>query len=173
MFDAILENRIADGSLAGKYLTFTLGQEFYCIAVLKVREIIRFTRIATVPGMAAHICGVVNLRGKIIPVMDLRLRLGVPCAEATVLSSIMVVQIQPFVGKSSPIGMVVDSMEEVVNIGAADLEPAPEVGTAISTECILGIARIKGVVKTLLDIDGIAAGSLRSPTSPAALLLAA
>jgi purine-binding chemotaxis protein CheW len=174
MSEVILENQMAAGSLAGKYLTFTLGQGSFCIAVLKVREIIRLTHVTSLPHTPAHICGVINLRGKIIPVMDLRLCLGIPCAEATVQSRIMVVQIQSAAGPSSPMGMVVDGMEEMVNIGASDLEATPDLGIVVHADCILVLARIKGVVKTLLDIDGIVAStSAKSAALAAPSLMAA
>lgn len=143
-------------ALAGKYLTFTLQNESYGIAVLKIREIIRLTKITAVPQMPAHICGVINLRGKIIPVMDLRLRLGFDRAEPTLQTCIMVVQIKQPDGRANQMGLVVDEVEEVVNIAASDLEPTPDFGTEISTECILGMAKIKDAVKTLLDIDRVA-----------------
>jgi purine-binding chemotaxis protein CheW len=155
MSETLSEKRRIDDSLAGKYLTFALGSEFFCVPLLKVREIIRLTHITLMPQVPAHICGVINLRGKIIPVMDLRRRLGIACTEATVQSCILIVQIQSPAGKSSPMGMIVDAVEEVINIRVADLEPIPEVGAKISPTFILGMARIKDIVKTVLDIDAI------------------
>jgi len=141
--------------LAGKYLTFTLHQESYGIDVLKVREIIRRTEITTLPQMPDYVRGVINLRGKIIPVMDLRLRFGLPEAQTTEQACIVVAQVKLPGGKSTQMGMVVDGVEEVVNIAAADLEETPRFGVEVSTECILAMAKVKGVVKTLLDIDRV------------------
>jgi len=144
--------------LAGKYLTFTLQSESYGIDVLKVREIIRLTNTTAVPQMPPYVRGVINLRGKIIPVLNLRLRFGFPDAQSTEQTCIVVVLVKLPDGKSSQMGLVVDGVEEVVNITADDIEETPNFGAEISTECILGMAKIKDVVKTLLDIDRVLAG---------------
>ena len=141
--------------LAGKYLTFALHPESYGIDVLKVREIIRLTTITSVPQMPAHVRGVINLRGKIIPVMDLRLRFGFPDAPSTDQTCIIVVQVKLPEGKPAPMGLVVDGVEEVVNLAAADIEKTPDFGGQISTDFIVGMAKIKGVVKPLLNIDRV------------------
>jgi len=141
--------------LAGKYLTFALHRESFGIDVLKVREIIRLTTITAVPQMPAYVRGVINLRGKIIPVMDLRLRFGFPDAQSTDQTCIIVVQVKLPDGKATPMGLVVDGVEEVTNLGASDIEETPEFGGQISTDFIVGMAKIKGVVKTLLDIDRV------------------
>jgi purine-binding chemotaxis protein CheW len=141
--------------LAGKYLTFTLHHESYGIDVLKVREIIRLTTITAVPQMPAYVRGVINLRGKIIPVMDLRLRFGFPDAPGTDKTCIIVVQVKLPDGKATPMGLVVDGVEEVVNLATADIEETPDFGGAISTNYIIGMAKIKDAVKTLLNIDRV------------------
>lgn len=138
---------------AGKYLTFRLGGESYGINVLKIREIIRVTAITAVPQMPDFVKGVINLRGKIIPVMDLRLRFGLPDREQTEHTCIVVVQIKLTESRNMQMGLVVDDVEEVVNIAAADIEDTPDFGTAITADYLLGMAKIKGVVKSLLDID--------------------
>ena len=112
----------AAASLAGKYLTFTLQAESYGIDVLKVREIIRHITITAVPQMPDYIRGVINLRGKIIPVMDLRVRFGFPNVTNTDQTCIVVVQVKLPDGKSTPMGLVVDGVEEVLNFNAADIE---------------------------------------------------
>jgi purine-binding chemotaxis protein CheW len=145
--------------LAGKYLTFTLQSESYGIDVLKVREIIRLTSITTVPQMPAHVCGVINLRGKIVPVMDLSLRLGFPESKRTEQSCIVVVHVKGAAGTITQMGLVVDGVEEVTNISAGDIEETPDFGAHISSDYILGMAKIKGVVKTLLDVDKVVSGS--------------
>jgi len=146
---------IGTRQLAGKYLTFTLHEESYGIDVLKVREIIRLTTITTVPQMPAYVRGVINLRGKIIPVMDLRLRFGFAEAESTEQTCIIVVQVKLSDGKTTQMGLVVDGVEEVLNIAAADTEETPDFGGQIATHYIVGMAKVKGAVKTLLDIDGV------------------
>lgn len=141
--------------LAGKYLTFKLNGEAYGMNVLKVREIIRHTTITLVPQMPPYIRGVINLRGKIIPVMDLRIRFELASADNTEHTCIIVVQVKLPGGKPAQMGLVVDGVEEVINIAANDIEETPGFGGQICTDYIIGIAKVKGVVKTLLDIDGI------------------
>jgi len=140
-------------SLAGKYLTFVLNGETYGIDVLQVREIIRLTNITAVPQMPAYVRGVINLRGKIIPVLDLRLRFGFADAQNTEQTCIIVVQVRLPDGKSTQMGLIVDGVEEALNITGGDIEDAPDFGAALSTECIRGMAKIKGKVISLLDID--------------------
>ncbi len=150
-----LQKPTADSArnLAGKYLTFRLGNESYGFDVLKIREIIRMTEITAVPQMPDYVKGVINLRGKIIPVMNLRLRFGFPDAEKTEHTCIVVVQVKLPDGRNTQMGLVVDGVEEVVNIAAGDIEETPDFGTAITADYLLGMAKIKGVVKTLLNID--------------------
>ena len=141
--------------LNGKYLNFNLQVESYGIDVLKVREIIRLTTITAVPQMPRHIRGVINLRGKIIPVMDLRVRFDFASATNTEQTCIIVVQVKLPDGKVTQMGLVVDGVEEVINIAENDIEETPNFGGQICTDYIIGIAKVKGQVKTLLDIDGI------------------
>lgn len=145
----------AASKLAGKYLTFAIHNESYGIDVLKVREIIRVTHITAVPQMPAYLLGVINLRGKIIAVMDLRLRFGFSDAQNTDHTCIIVVCLKLPDGKTTQMGLVVDSMEEVLNIAPGDIEETPDFGTEIATGYILGMAKVKGVVKTLLDIESV------------------
>jgi purine-binding chemotaxis protein CheW len=144
-------------NLAGKYLTFSLQNESYGIEVLKVREIIRIANITMVPQMPAYMRGVINLRGKIVPVMDLRLRFGLNQAESTDKTCIIVVQVNLPDRKTTQMGLVVDAVEEVVNVAASDIEEAPDFGSALMADYLLGMAKIKGVVKTLLEIDRVIA----------------
>jgi purine-binding chemotaxis protein CheW len=123
--------------------------------VLKVREIIRHIAITVVPQMPDHIRGVINLRGKIIPVMDLRRRFGFPNATNTEQTCIVVMQVKLPDGRDTAMGMVVDGVEEVINFNASDLEETPEFGGQIAVDYILGMAKVKGVVKVLLDIDRV------------------
>jgi purine-binding chemotaxis protein CheW len=154
-------NRIR--KLAGKYFAFKLGTESYCIDVLRVREIIRLTTITAVPQMPPYIRGVINLRGKIIPVMDLRLRFEFAEAAQNEQTCVVVVQVTLPGGKVTSMGLMVDGVEEVVNISEADIEATPEFGGTICADYIVGIAKIKGSVKALLDIDGvIGAGTLKN-----------
>lgn len=139
----------------GKYLTFLLGGESYGIPVLKVREIIRHVDVTTVPQMPSYVKGVTNLRGKIIPVVDLRIKFGLPDAENSEQSCVVVVQVQSSANQRIQIGLVVDGVEEVANISAAEIEPTPDFGGALSGDTILGMAKVKGRVKALLDIERV------------------
>lgn len=143
------------GEIAGRYLTFKLHDESYGIDVLKVREIIRLTSITKMPQMPAHVRGVINLRGQIIPVADLRVRFGFPDTTPTDLTCIIVVQVKLAGDRATQMGLIVDGVEEVTSITAADVEATPDFGAQISTDYILGMAKLKGVVKTLLDIDQV------------------
>jgi purine-binding chemotaxis protein CheW len=140
---------------AGKYLTFVLGRECYGVPVLKVREIIRMCAITPVPQMPDYIKGVLNLRGKIIPVADLRLKFRLASDRNTDLTCIVVVQVALPDKMSTMMGLIVDAVEEVTNIAAADIEPTPDFGATIDTDYILGMAKVKGTVKALLDIDRV------------------
>ena len=140
--------------LAGKYLTVVLDNEAYGIAVLKVREIIRLQKITPVPQMPAYVKGVINLRGRVIPVIDLRVKFGLN-AELAERTCIVVVQISVEDGRNIQMGLVVDCVEEVVNLTGAEIEPTPEFGARIDTSYLLGLAKVKGVVKTLLDIQRV------------------
>ena len=141
---------------ASKYLTVTLDNESYGIAVLKVREIIRLQKITPIPQMPDFVKGVINLRGRVIPIVDLRLKFGLK-AEIAERTCIVVVQVNLPSGQNVQMGLVVDSVEEVVTLGAEEIEPTPEFGTKIDTSYLLGMAKVKGAVKTLLDIDRVVA----------------
>ncbi len=143
-------------SLAGKvtkYLTFVLGQEAYGIPVLKVREIIRLCELTAVPEMPSYVKGVLNLRGKIIPVADLRLKFRLGSASDGENTCIVVVEIALPDSRTTPMGLIVDAVEEVVSISPSEIEKTPDFGISMQPEYILGMAKIKGKVKGLLDID--------------------
>ena len=142
----------------GKYLTVTLGPESYGIPVLKVREIIRICPITRVANMPAHVRGVINLRGKVIPVVDLRTRFGLSAGQDHDRTCIVVAQVAATVGTGTrPYGVIVDGVEEVANFSAADIQPTPDFGGAIETRFITGMARQGDAVKALIDLDAIAA----------------
>jgi purine-binding chemotaxis protein CheW len=139
---------------AGKYLTFQLAHEEFGIRVLKVREIMGLQEITAVPQTPAHIKGVINLRGKVVPVIDLRLKFGVPAADYTQRTCIIVTQVQ---GESGAIllGIVVDGVSEVVSLTGSEIEDTPDFGEQIAGQYLLGMAKVKGKVKILLDIDKV------------------
>jgi purine-binding chemotaxis protein CheW len=139
----------------GRYLTFKLGRESYGLPVLSVREIIRLCPITPVPKMPAHIRGVINLRGKVIPVLDLRTRFQLSEATYGERACIVVIQVGAAPAQPRLMGALVDSVEEVVQLSEADLEPTPDFGGSPKADYIIGMATIHGGVKTLLDIDKV------------------
>lgn len=145
----------SDQDLAGKYLTFTLRGESYGVDVLTVREIIRLTNVTAIPQMPEYVRGVINLRDKIVPVTDLCVRFGFPEVKSTDLTCIVVVQVKLADGKSTQMGLVVDGVEEVVNIAAADIEERPDFSAQHFVNYIVGMAKIKGEVIVLLNIDRV------------------
>ena len=144
------------GSQAGKYLTVALDQETYGITVLKVREIIRLQKITPVPQMPAHVKGVINLRGRVVAIVDLRAKFGLK-AEYAERTCIVVVQVATGGSQVVPMGLIVDSVDEVVSLGAPDIEPTPDFGSAVDTRCFVGMAKVKNRVMTLLDLDRVIA----------------
>ena len=149
-------NSTPTGKLAGKYLTVVLDDEAYGIAVLKVREIIRLQKITPVPQMPGFVKGVINLRGRVIPVIDLRVKFSLK-AEFGERTCIVVVQVKLSAEQTVQMGLIVDSVEEVVTLTDGEIEPVPEFGARIDTTYLLGMAKIKDQVKTLLDIDRVVA----------------
>ena len=138
----------------GKYLTFTLAEEEYGIGILKIKEIIGMLPITSVPQTPDFVKGVINLRGKVIPVIDLRLRFGIGEIDYTERTCIIVVEIDGQAG-TVLIGIVVDSVSEVLNVKGDDIADTPTFGTKLNTEYILGMAKMEGGVKILLDIDRV------------------
>jgi len=144
--------QLAADPRAGKYLTFQLNKEEFGIPVLQVREIMGLQDITAVPNTPDHVKGVINLRGRVIPVLCLRSRFGMAVAEHTGRTCIIVVKVR---GESGdvPLGVIVDEVSEVVNIGAADIENTPDFGVGIPSPYLSGMAKIKDRVKILLNID--------------------
>jgi purine-binding chemotaxis protein CheW len=141
----------------GKYLTFSLAGEEYGIGILKVKEIIGLMPITPVPKTPSFVKGVINLRGKVIPVADLRLKFDMEEMAYTERTCIIVVEIKEGLGNVL-MGIVVDSVSEVLNIKSGEIEDTPAFGTQMDTEYILGMAKTGGGVKILLDIDKVFGG---------------
>ena len=144
----------ASAQKEGKYLTFTLAGEEYGIGILKIKEIIGMLPITSVPQTPDFVKGVINLRGKVIPVIDLRLRFGMGKIDYTERTCIIVVEIDAQTG-TVLIGIVVDSVSEVLNIKGEDIVDTPTFGAKLNTEYILGMAKMEGGVKILLDINQV------------------
>jgi purine-binding chemotaxis protein CheW len=139
----------------GRYLTFRLGKESYGIPVLNVREIIRLCPITPVPKMPTHIKGVINLRGTVIAVLDLRAKFQLSQAEYNDRACIIVVQLNSAAGVKTLMGAIVDAVEEVVHLNEGAIEPAPDFGGSPDHQYILGVTTTQEGVKTLLDIEKI------------------
>ncbi|MBC7229587.1 MAG: chemotaxis protein CheW [Actinobacteria bacterium] len=136
-----------------KYLTFTLGDEEYGLEILKVREIIGLMEITQVPRMPEFVRGVINLRGKIIPVIDLRLKFGMPASDDTRETCIIVVDLE-----GVNMGVVVDRVSEVLDLVSEDIEETPEFGAAVDTAFIMGMGKAGERVIMLLDIGKVLTG---------------
>jgi len=139
---------------AGKYLVFHLGEEEFGIQVQKVREIMGVQDITQVPQTPPHVKGVINLRGKVIPVVDLRLKFAMPAKEYTQRTCIIVVQVAGERGIML-MGIVVDGVAEVLQVAGADVEDTPSFGKEVEIPYVMGLAKLKGKVKILLDIDQV------------------
>jgi purine-binding chemotaxis protein CheW len=144
-------------SKAGKYLTFALGAEEYGLEILKVREIFGYMEITAVPQTPAHVKGVINLRGQVIPVVDLRMKFGMQEIELTEETCIIVVEIATSDSQFET-GIIVDHVSEVLDVDGADIDDAPQFGSSVNTDFILGMGKIGESVKILLDIDKVLGG---------------
>ncbi len=142
------------GHKEGKYLTFSLADEEYGIGILKIKEIIGMMAITSVPKTPDFVKGVINLRGKVIPVVDLRLKFKMDSIAYTERTCIIVVEIES-AADTVLIGIVVDAVSEVLGIKETDIEETPTFGSSLNTEYILGMAKLDKSVKILLDIDKV------------------
>jgi purine-binding chemotaxis protein CheW len=145
---------------AGKYLTFELANEAYGIEIIKVREIIGMMKVTHVPQMPGYVCGVINLRGKVIPVIDLRLKFDMEFAEPTSETCIIVVDVN-----GNQMGLRVDKVSEVLDIPGADIEDPPQVDSSVDNTFILGMGKAKDRVNILLDIAYVVNGAEMSDFS--------
>ena len=141
----------------GKYLSFALANEEYGLEIMKVREIIGFVEVTDVPQTPQHVKGVINLRGQVIPVVELRAKFGMETSEVTEETCIIVVEISKS-ERTFSTGIVVDQVKEVLEIQGEDIAPAPEFGAAVDTDFILGMGKVGESVKILLDINRVLGG---------------
>jgi purine-binding chemotaxis protein CheW len=148
-----------------QYLTFRLDEELFALEIEKVREVLDITAITRVPRMPGFMLGVINLRGSVAPVVDLRLRFGMSAVEKTVNSCIIITEV--IVDDEAQIlGVLVDSVQEVIDLGPADLEPAPKMGTRLDTEFIKGMGKQKDRFIIILNIDRLFSASELSQLAP-------
>ncbi|MBN2233030.1 MAG: chemotaxis protein CheW [Deltaproteobacteria bacterium] len=139
---------------ASTYLTFTLGDEDYALEIGKVREVLDYTTITKVPRMPAFLRGVINLRGNVLPVIDLRLKLGMPAAERTVDTCIVTVVID-IDDEETQLGALTDSVKEVVELDPEQISPPPKIGTSIRNDFIIGMGHQDERFIIILDIDKV------------------
>jgi len=148
-----------------QYLTFMLRGEVYAIGILSIKEIIEYGGITSVPMMPGTIRGVINLRGAVVPVMDLAVRFGRTAGEVTKRSCIVIVELA-IAGQPQVVGLVVDSVNAVQDIAAADIEPPPNFGMAITTDFVSGMGKVNGRFVILLDIRQVLAIDGLMPAAP-------
>jgi len=151
----------------GLHLTFTLGEETYGIEILKVQEIMGMLTVTPLPRTPDYMRGVINLRGKVIPVVDLRLKFAMDAHEHTRRTCIIVVQVQRE-HAALTMGIIVDEVSEVLDVSAEQIEPPPSFGTDIDTDFILGIGKVGNKVVMLLDVDCVLTGEESSVAAQAA-----
>jgi purine-binding chemotaxis protein CheW len=151
---ASMQTKVAGGQKDSKYLGFELAGEEYGLEILKVREIIGMMDITPLPQLPPHVKGVINLRGKVIPVIDLRLKFGLDPIDYHERTCIIVVEIKGTSGPL-PMGIVVDTVSEVMSVEPSEIEAAPNLGLDHDIEYVLGLAKLRGGVKILLDIDRV------------------
>ncbi len=137
-----------------QYLTFMLGGEVYAIGILSIREIIEYGGLTTVPMMPGAIRGVINLRGAVVPVMDLSARFGRPSSDVTKKTCIVIVETEDQ-GENQVIGVIVDSVNAVQEIASADIEPAPTFGMKIAPDFVAGMGKVNGKFVILLNIHRV------------------
>ncbi|MBF0541456.1 MAG: purine-binding chemotaxis protein CheW [Nitrospirae bacterium] len=153
--DDVKEQSTSDRLLkAGKYLTFELGNEIYGLEILKVQEIIGMMNVTRVPKTATYVRGVINLRGKVIPVIDLRLKFGLEAKPDTERTCIIVVKIE-VKQLEMTMGIIVDEVSEVLDIQTSQLEETPSFSSNMNTDYLLGIGKVEEKVIMLLDIDKV------------------
>lgn len=150
--EEVLENKTTAEVLAGKYLTLILANEEYGLPILKVQEIIGMMPVTRVPKTPSFVRGVINLRGKVIPVIDLRLKFGIDSKEDTDTTCIIVVQVASE-DQTITLGVIVDEVSEVLDITSSQIDDTPALGANVDTEFILGMGKVGDKVVMLLDLD--------------------
>lgn len=138
-----------------QYLTFLIGKESYAIGILRIKEIIEYAELTAVPMMPRCVRGVINLRGAVVPVLDLASRFGGAAAVPTRRTCIVIVEIQAGSDATQDLGVIVDAVNEVIEIPAAEIEPAPSFGTRIPESFIEGMGKVGGKFVILLDVDRV------------------
>lgn len=149
-------NPAAHAEQPRQYLTFTLGSEVFAIGILAIKEIIEYSSLTTVPMMPSYVRGVINLRGAVVPVLDLSVRFGKPASPVTKRTCIVIIEITT-AGERQDIGVVVDAVDSVLDILPEQIEPPPSFGARISTDFIEGMGKVNGRFVILLDVNSVLA----------------
>jgi purine-binding chemotaxis protein CheW len=143
---------VADGAQTHQYLTFMLGGELFAIGILCIKEIIEYSSLTEVPMMPAAVRGVINLRGAVVPVMDLLIRFGKRSSPVSKRTCIVIIEVTGM-GERQDIGIVVDSVDSVLDIPASEIEPPPSFGAGIRTDFMRGMGKVNGKFVILLDVN--------------------
>jgi len=151
-------------AVSKQVLTFTLGDETYGVDILRVQEIRGWSPVTRIPQSQPHVLGVLNLRGSIVPIVDMRMRFSLQLAQYTPLTVIIVLAVESPQGRRD-FGVVVDGVSDVVDVALAEVKPAPELGAQANTEFIAGLAAVSGRMVMLLDIDRLIGGEVAAATS--------
>jgi len=152
-------------SATRQMLTFVLGAETYGVDILRVQEIRGWSAVTKIPGAPAHVLGVMNLRGSIVPIVDLRTRLALQRAEFTAVTVIIVLSVHGSAGRRD-FGVVVDGVSDVVDVPESEIRPAPDLGAGCATDYIRGLVAIAERMLVLLDIDRLIGGELAAMAVP-------
>ena len=150
---------------AEQFLTFVLGGEEYGVTILQVQGIQGWDRVTPIPNTPDYILGVINLRGAIVPIVDLRRRFGMPAAEFGPTTVVIVVRVAQEDRNERTLGLVVDAVSEVCNVNAGDRKPAPDFGSHIKTDFVKGLATVENRMVILLDIDRLVSEGLLGAVS--------
>jgi purine-binding chemotaxis protein CheW len=146
-------NDSSSNIITNKYLTFVLATEEYAVDILRVQEIKGWSKVTPIPNTPPYICGVINLRGTIVPVIDLRLRFNLTHQEYGTMTVIVVVKVLSQNGKERIMGVVVDAVSDVYDVSENELKPPPDFGSVISTEFVKGLATVEEKMVIVLDVD--------------------
>ncbi len=141
-------------TVTSQHLTFKLGEEVYSVEVAKIREVLDLTPVTKVPRMPEFMLGVINLRGNVVPVVDMRLKLGMTNTENTVDTCIVIVEVA-FEGDATVLGALVDAVQEVIDLEPDQIDPPPSIGTGLNTEFIRGMGKRDDQFIIILDIDKV------------------
>lgn len=149
---------------SSQYLTFKLDHELYAVDIAKIREVLEFSSVNKVPGVPDFMLGVINLRGNVVPVIDMRLKLGFTPTEKTIDTCVVIAEVEVD-GEKTVLGALTDSVQEVIDLDSSQIAPPPRMGSRIHTEVIRGMGRRDDQFVTILDIDRVFAATQAQATA--------